>query len=183
MKIYTGFGDQGKTSLFGGKVVSKNDPRVNLYGTLDELNSFLGLVIAKSANKAVNETLEIIQNELFVLSTHIAAGDSKSTAGLKDKISKEHIRSMEQTIDRFNEQLPELKQFILPGGNEAAAVAHIARTVCRRAERLWVELNEREELPAEQGVYLNRLSDLLFVIARYLNLSLGGMETFWRGLR
>jgi len=183
LKIYTGFGDKGKTALLGGKVVSKSDSRVHLYGTLDELNSFLGLLLVNIQTAELKDLILELQNEIFVLSSEIAAGDEKMLASFKDKIGAPQVDKLEAAIDRLSDKIPPLKKFILPGGSEAAAVAHIARTVCRRAERLWVELNAQDPLPFEQGVYLNRLSDLLFVVARYLNVINGTPEITWQGLR
>jgi len=169
MKIYTGFGDKGKTALFGGKVVSKDDKRIETYGTLDELNSILGLLIIKVDEQSIRTVLVNIQHEIFIISSEIATPDSKRQVKLKNRISKENIRSIEKTIDDISENLDPLKNFILPGGSESAALGHIARTVCRRAERNLASLVSESEVRNELLVYLNRLGDLFFVLARFLN--------------
>jgi len=183
MKIYTGFGDSGDTVLCNGEKVNKTDLRVQVYGTLDELNSILGLLRVKGTVPEIDVLLKRIQNELFVLSTEVATPNEKKRRTLKRNLSRKQISGLEKSIDHLSEKLPMLKQFILPGGGEAAALAHVARTVCRRAERLLVQLMRQHTLRAETLVYLNRLSDLLFVIARYFNLKAGIKDIPWEGLK
>ncbi len=183
MKIYTGVGDKGKTHLFGGQVVSKSALRIETYGTLDELNSFLGLLESKLSNAEINQLLEKLQSQIFTLSSEIATPDEIQRAKFKERIGTEDIRFLEQTIDHYSEKLPQLKSFILPGGGEAGALCHIARTICRRAERNLIRWGQEEAVENQWIVYLNRLSDLLFVLARYLNLMEGKQETVWKGLR
>lgn len=182
MKIYTGFGDQGKTALFGGKNVPKNHPRVEVYGQLDELNSVIGLIVAKDINNDPDHILRRIQNELFVVSSEIATPDRKKTERFSELIGRAHQHSLEKEIDRLSAHLPELKNFILPGGCEAAALCHLARTVCRRAERALVGLMREEDIRQDILIYLNRLGDLLFVLSRFYNHRAGLEDTPWKGL-
>ncbi len=180
MKIYTGFGDKGKTSLLGGEVVNKDDTRIETYGTLDELNSIIGLLRTKIVEQSINKILFRIQNEIFILSSEIATPDAKRQGKLKNRISEKNIRKIEDTIDDISEKLDPLKNFILPGGSESAAIAHMARTVCRRAERNLATLNSRSDLRGELIVYLNRLGDLFFILARYLNKSNNVSDVIWK---
>lgn len=183
MKIYTGFGDEGNTALFGGQVVKKNHARVEIYGTLDELNSVIGLLRCKNDDAEVDGLLNQIQNEIFVVSAELATPEEKMRDRFVDCIDELHIHSIEQRIDHFSEHLDPLKQFILPGGSEAAAFAHLARTVCRRAERKLVAFNEDPLVRKELLIYLNRLSDLFFVLARYQNKLAGQPDVKWKGLK
>jgi cob(I)alamin adenosyltransferase len=169
MKIYTGFGDEGNTALFGGKVVKKNDIRIEIYGTLDELNSAIGLLRAKNSDQVIDDILNTIQEEIFILSSEIATPDQKRQNKLRNQISVENIKNIEKIIDDFSDKLKPLKNFILPGGSESASIAHLARTICRRTERKLTDLITRNQIRKEIVVYINRLSDLLFVLARYLN--------------
>ncbi|MEJ2543303.1 MAG: cob(I)yrinic acid a,c-diamide adenosyltransferase [Calditrichaceae bacterium] len=180
MKIYTGFGDKGKTSLFGGEVVNKNNPRIETYGTLDELNSLIGFLVTKNTEKYIQNILLIIQNEIFVLSSEIATPDTKRQKKLKNLITDKDIENIEKNIDEISEKLEPLKNFILPGGSESAAIAHLARTVCRRAERNLTKLMDQAEVRGELLVYINRLSDLFFVIARYLNKLNNQPDIVWK---
>ncbi len=170
MKIYTGSGDRGQTSLFGGKKVPKDNLRVQVYGTLDEVNSMIGFLRSKNNFQAVDSSLRKIQNDIFVLSAEIASPGQKSIEKKIDQISIEYL---EKLIDSLSDELVPLKKFILPGGCEVAAICHLTRTICRRAERLFVELLHQEEFRKELLVYINRLSDFFFVLARYLNFSEG----------
>jgi len=181
MKIYTGFGDRGKTSLFGGEVVQKDDPRIELYGTLDELNSLLGLLRAKNTDKQIDSRLRREQSHIFTLSSEIATPDPKIRHKIPSPLTLTEAGQLEKEMDELSQKLPALKNFILPGGSEAAAIAHIARTVCRRCERLFVALHEQSKQREELLVYLNRLSDWLFLIARYLNKLSNIKETTWDG--
>ncbi len=183
MKIYTGFGDKGQTSLWGGETVSKNDPRVMAYGALDELNSQIGLIRAYKLPAQIDSSLQQRQNEIFNLSAEIAASGIKVADNLNDRIGTAQIDLLEQEMDQWTQQLPELKRFILPGGNLPAATAHIARTVCRRAEREIITIGNKENISQMILVYINRLSDWLFTLARLLNFQAEIEDTFWETVR
>lgn len=180
MKIYTKTGDNGQTSLFGGHRVSKDDLRIESYGTVDELNSVLGMALHDISDKKLHDVIFELQNELFVLGSDLAT--PKSDSG-KDRhitrISAEHVERLEKLIDTFTEEVPPLKYFILPGGSRAASWLHIGRTICRRAERKVVTLYNNVDIGAHIVVYLNRLSDLLFVLARYANKTAGVPDVKW----
>lgn len=178
-KVYTRTGDQGQTSLANGERSGKDSLRVCAYGEVDELNSLLGLVRAKSAGAELQQLLEHIQNDLFVLGADLAAplpADAKQDP--MRRISPAEVESLEKAIDRHNESLPPLKEFILPAGNEVGALLHVARAVARRAERETVRLAQAESINAQALIYLNRLSDLLFVLARVANRQGGSSEVF-----
>lgn len=179
MKIYTKTGDRGDTSLFGGQRVPKDALRIEAYGTVDELNSVLGIVRADNKEPLIDEILEAIQNELFELGADLATPRSISNKLVK-RIQSKHAQRLERVIDRLDAQLKPLKAFVLPGGSPVAARLHFARTVCRRAERAVVRLSRNEDIGEDITVYLNRLSDLLFVLARYANLRAGIPETTWK---
>lgn len=166
MKIYTKTGDQGTTALFSGGRVSKAHPRVEAYGTVDELNSALGVV--RALQPTSDEWLHRIQVELFTLGADLAT-PLASEASWVVRVSAEPITWLEERIDEMSAMLPQLQNFILPGGCLVAAHLHVARTICRRAERLTVELSEAEEINPQVVIYLNRLSDFLFTLARYEN--------------
>jgi cob(I)alamin adenosyltransferase len=169
MKIYTKTGDAGETSLYGGQRVSKADARVEAYGTVDETNALLGVVRASGAVPDVDALLEQIQNELFVVGGELACPPERvATLGMP-LIDAPRIEALEQAIDRYEAELAPLKSFVLPGGSVTASGLHHARAVCRRAERLVVAIASENPVRAELVVYLNRLSDLLFVLARYAN--------------
>ena len=177
-KVYTRTGDQGQTSLATGERVSKASLRVSAYGEVDELNSLLGLARTKIAGE-LQPLLEQIQNDLFVLGADLAA--PLSAPGQPDpmrRISPAEVETLEKAIDRYNEALPPLKEFILPAGNEAGALLHVARAVARRAERETVRLAQTERINPQAITYLNRLSDLLFVLARAANRQGGSSEVF-----
>ncbi|HQU14620.1 MAG: ATP:cob(I)alamin adenosyltransferase [Chromatiales bacterium 21-64-14] len=171
-KIYTRTGDQGTTGLGDGGRVAKDDPRVEAYGTVDELNSTLGLVLAQPLPAGVRECLLEVQHDLFDLGGELCIPGHTA-------IRAAQVTVLERTLDRFNADLPPLKEFILPGGGPAGAACHLARTVCRRAERRVVTLARNAAVGPEVVRYLNRLSDLLFVIARVLARQGGGQETLW----
>lgn len=171
-KIYTRTGDKGSTGLGDGSRVDKDSLRVETFGTIDELNSLVGLVLAADFDDAVRKSLTRTQHELFDL------GGELCMPGYT-LIPAEFVERLESDLDRFNEDLPPLKDFILPGGSEAAARCHLARTVCRRAERLMVSLAKVEDINEVSLRYLNRLSDLLFVLARVLARANGGLEVIW----
>ena len=182
MKIYTGTGDEGETGLFAGGRVAKDDPRIEAFGTVDELNSLLGMAIAAGPGEDLGVLLARLQNELFAVGAQLATPQPEQHG--TRMIEESHVEALEQEIDRYQEQLPELKQFILPGGSPAAATLHCARTVCRRAERHVVTLNRSGNNTASPCllVYLNRLGDLLFVLGRAANQQAGHAETPWPGL-
>ncbi|MEX0968357.1 MAG: cob(I)yrinic acid a,c-diamide adenosyltransferase [Bacteroidia bacterium] len=178
MKIYTKKGDQGFTSLIGGSKVQKSHIRINAYGTIDELNSFLGLVRDHTTGEQERAELYHIQNQLFTIGSLLASEPGKSKMKLPE-LKQSSIDMMEQAMDKMNEALPELTAFILPGGHPTGSYCHIARCVCRRAERLVVELNTHEPLIPLVIPFLNRLSDYLFVLARKMVHDAGGEEVQW----
>jgi cob(I)alamin adenosyltransferase len=174
-RIYTGGGDRGETSLGDGSRVPKLDCRIAAFGAVDELNSHVGLALAAELPAELRETLRRVQNELFDL-----GADLSVPFGVADRlrISEDHIERLEQDCDRLNADLSELKSFVLPGGSEAAARLHVARSVCRRAEREALAAAEELDISRLALVYLNRLSDLLFILARTANA--GGEEPLWK---
>jgi len=172
-KIYTKTGDDGTTGLGDGTRVAKDSQRVGAYGTVDELNSTIGFVLAQEIPPAVRESLTQIQHDLFDL------GGELCIPGMA-MVHEADVERLEQTLDGFNADLPALKDFILPGGGMAAAACHVARTVCRRAEREVVTLARSEPVRPEAVRYLNRLSDLLFVLARVLARASGHGEVLWQ---
>lgn len=171
MKIYTRTGDSGQTSLVGGKRVSKTHPRLEAYGTVDELSSHLGLLSSQLTDHHHRQTILTIQQTLFSLSA-ILATEPESKWQPKP-LSPSHTEKLEAEIDHLQQQLPALHSFIIPGGSQAACQAHVCRTVCRRAERCILALTEEIEVSADVLRYVNRLSDYLFVLARHLNVSKG----------
>lgn len=177
MKIYTKTGDAGQTSLYGGQKVSKASTRIASYGTVDELNSVLGMAISESISDQGKAYLNSIQHQLFVLGADLATPISREVR--ISRISSAEVEFLEQSIDEMETQLPPLKNFILPGGTKAGATLHYSRTVCRRAERITIECSKEEELSPLSIVYLNRLSDFLFVLGRFENHSSGTEETPW----
>ena len=179
MRIYTKTGDKGETSLFGGKRVKKNTLRIETYGTVDELNSVIGICRSINTDKKIDAILEIIQNDLFTLGTDLSTSLEIKNKKVK-RIQTTAITHLEQLIDKIESQLKPLKQFILPGGNNTAAMLHFARTICRRAERLVVQLSQKESVGENPTIYLNRLSDLLFVLARWSNYLSGTTEYLWK---
>ena len=179
MKIYTKTGDQGTTSLFGGKRVSKADLRIDAYGTVDELNSFIGLVRDQEVNQKRKEVLISIQNKLFIIGS-ILATEPGNTKVKIPALREEDIQFLEKEIDAMETELPPLRFFILPGGHSAISFCHVARTVCRRAERLTTALNDQEKIEVMVLKYLNRLSDYLFVLSRKMTQELGVEELPWR---
>lgn len=181
MKIYTKTGDKGETSLFGGKRVGKDNPRLEAYGTVDELNSLLGFCVSVSKSDEVRELLTYLQNRLFDTGADLATPlDFLSERITIPRISESHITAVEKAIDFFDAQLPALTGFILPGGSEAACRLHIARSVCRRAERCVVALQKGEQINQNIIIFLNRVSDLLFVLARYENKISGTGDVNWK---
>ncbi len=180
IKIYTKTGDRGETGLFGGERVPKDSARVEAYGTVDELNACLGVVCAQVPEGDVADCLRRIQSELFDLGADLATPLAVTTTTKQvPRTREEQTTQLEQWIDRYEEELPPLTRFILPSGSQAGAILHFARTVCRRAERRVVRLRQTEEVNAEIVRYLNRLSDLLFVLARVVNHRAGMPEMTW----
>lgn len=180
-KIYTRTGDEGDTGLFGGGRVSKDHPRVEAYGDIDELNASIGLARSIEMMPRIDEVLAPIQRDLFAIGALLATPDLvKMREQLaKARISDERIAQMERSIDDGESELEPLTAFIMPGGTPKAAALHVARTVCRRAERAVVKLQREVELPQVVIIYLNRLSDLLFVLARVANRRAGAGEVTW----
>lgn len=178
MKIYTKGGDTGETSLIGGSRVKKNDVRIEAYGTVDELNAFIGLIRDAAVDQTEEAHLIQIQHELFIIGSTLAAEkEGQTNLPVLDPSS---IERLEKTIDALNEKLPALRNFILPGGDRAASYCHIARTVCRRAERRTVALAELSKVENALIRYLNRLSDYLFTLARHYTQAHNGEETLWK---
>src|SRR5262245_43535789 len=171
-KVYTRGGDSGETSLVGGARVSKASPRVDSYGDVDELNSVIGLARARLDDTEIDQSLSTIQNDLFTVAADLA---SPSTVEVP-RVGESFVQTLESMSDHYNAELGPLKEFILPGGSEAGATLHLARTVARRAERRAVGLAESEDLNPQIIVYLNRLSDLLFILARAVNHRSGAPE-------
>ncbi|QEG37297.1 cob(I)yrinic acid a,c-diamide adenosyltransferase [Bythopirellula goksoeyrii] len=181
MKIYTKTGDDGTTGLYGGGRVSKCDERIKACGTVDELNALLGVVRASGVSASVDKVLGHIQNQLFDLGAELATPDASSRG--TDYLQDSDVAQLEAWIDQFDPALPELKTFILPGGSKAAAGIHLARSVCRRAEREMVALNQRSSLRNTILLYINRLGDLLFVLARTANAEVGVPDVAWQKSR
>jgi cob(I)alamin adenosyltransferase len=179
MKIYTKNGDKGTTSLIGGTRVPKHSLRIESYGTVDELNSYVGLIRDQDIDKIYKTQLLEIQDRLFTIGSSLAADPEKSKMKLPDLI-KSDVQFLEDKMDEMDEQLPELKFFILPGGNTTVSYCHLARCVCRRAERITTNLDEHEFVAPIVMQYLNRLSDYLFVLGRKIAFDLGAEEQAWR---
>ena len=181
MKIYTKTGDAGDTGLFGGGRVPKDDPRVEAYGDVDELNAVIGMARAVELMPRVDEVLVPLQRDLFAIGALLATPDREKMAQhlQKARIDERRIAELEQAIDDAESELEPLRAFILPGGTPKAAALHVARTVCRRAERHVVRLHHAVELPSLVVIYLNRLSDLLFTLARLANHRDGAGDVTW----
>jgi cob(I)alamin adenosyltransferase len=179
MKIYTKTGDTGDTSLFGGQRVPKDALRIEAYGTIDELNSVLGIVRADNGDPEVDAIIRKIQEQLFVLGADLATPRSIERKSVH-RIEPRDTQPLERLIDRFEAKLKPLKNFILPGGSPVAARIHFARTVCRRAERAVVRLSRHEDIGEGAIAYLNRLADFLFVLARSVNQKADVQETKWK---
>jgi cob(I)alamin adenosyltransferase len=178
MKIYTKTGDKGQTSLIGGTRVPKYHLRIETYGTVDELNSYIGLIMCQNIDAHDQQLLKEIQDRLFTVGASLAADPEKSKMKIPD-LHDADITLLEDEMDLINETLPPLKHFVLPGGNTVVSYCHIARCVCRRAERLTVELAENSFVDEHVTVYLNRLSDYLFVLARKLTMYFKAEENIW----
>ena len=178
MKIYTKTGDQGVTSLIGGTKVPKNHIRIESYGTVDELNSFIGLIMDQRIPTEINTLLKEIQDRLFTIGASLASDPEKSKMKIPD-LNLTDVELLESAIDEMNDFLPELKHFILPGGSTTISYCHLARCVCRRAERLVVSLAANSFVEEKIIIYLNRLSDYLFVLGRYIGFKAGITENQW----
>lgn len=179
MKIYTKTGDAGSTALFGGRRVSKADLRIEAYGTIDELNSWMGLVRDQPVNEGRSQLLISIQNNLFVIGSMLAAEPGNSRIKIPF-LRASAAADLEEAIDGMDATLPPLRSFVLPGGSYSVSHCHVARTVCRRAERCVVALHQLEPVDQSVLVYLNRLSDFLFVLCRAMAQELGVEETPWK---
>jgi cob(I)alamin adenosyltransferase len=180
-KIYTKTGDKGTTSLIGGTKVSKSHRRIEAYGTIDELNSFVGLCSDYLTQGAIPNVLAEIQDRLFTIGSSLACDPEKETKLKIPDLHEEDITLLEKEMDKMNEALPVMKSFILPSGHITASTLHVARCVCRRAERCIVRMhNKGDEVPALITIYLNRLSDYLFVLARFAAFKLGAAEVPWK---
>jgi cob(I)alamin adenosyltransferase len=180
MKIYTKTGDKGETGLFGGERVSKDSPRISAYGTIDELNSFLGYTITEVKDASVKDTLLKIQNYLFTIGSDLATPDTEKNNRLNIQRTPESFyKEIEKMIDHYDSKLEELKNFILPGGSKSASLLHICRTICRRAEREVVALKKSVTIGDNIIIFLNRLSDLFFVLSRFENKVSNHPDTIW----
>jgi cob(I)alamin adenosyltransferase len=179
MKIYTKTGDQGTTSLFGGKRVSKGDLRIETYGTVDELNSWMGVIRDQDVNAKRSEVLISIQDRLFTIGSVLATEPGNTKVKIPS-LSESDIEFLEKEIDTMETELEPMRFFVLPGGHQSVSFCHVARTVCRRAERLIINLHSHESVDALVIKYLNRLSDYLFVLSRKMTAELGVLETPWK---
>ena len=179
MKIYTRTGDDGTTGLIGGSLFKKHNIRLEAYGTIEELNSYIGMIRSMQTDLPIDKILEIIQNKLFVIGANLATDESISLIKKQLPCQKADIELLENEMDEMNNSLPELRNFILPGGCQASSFCHVARTVCRRAERHIVELSENKEVDSNLIKFINRLSDYLFVLSRKINLDQKAPEILW----
>ena len=177
MRIYTKTGDDGNTGLQGDFRISKSHPRIMAYGTVDEANAAIGVVLTNSLDDDVSQLLSQIQNDLFLLGSDLS---NQNLNNLKNRISLEMIDNLEVFIDTFESELPPITNFILPGGNVAAAQIHQVRTIVRRAETLVVKLSDKDEINSNSIKYLNRLSDLMFVMGRLINKRNGVEDIIWK---
>lgn len=177
--IYTGTGDKGTTSLVGGQRVSKAHQRIESYGTVDELNSFIGLLISSLDEQADKDFLLFIQHKLFTIGSYLATDQEQTELKIESKVTPESIERIEREIDRVDAELPRMKNFVLPGGCRSASLAHVCRTVCRRAERQIYRLAETVPVEEPVLVFMNRLSDYLFVLARKECIKNNGKEIIW----
>jgi cob(I)alamin adenosyltransferase len=179
MKIYTKVGDGGDTYLFGGGKVRKDHPRVNAYGDVDELNSVLGMAVSVAQSSDMRDAIVAVQRELFILGADLATPPDARPPKAVPRIGAEHIARLEREIDVLSQDLPALTHFILPGGSALGSVLHMARAVCRRSERVLVPLMGSDQSIKDAQIYINRLSDYLFVLARATNQRAGVQETLW----
>jgi len=181
-KIYTKKGDRGETYLGGGQRVYKDNQRLNAYGSIDELNSFIGMALSSDLYEDITEALKIVQNDLFILGSDLCFLEEDKKEKSIPIIEERHVLALEKLIDSYLSEMEPLETFILPAGTKGACALHIARTVCRRAEREIVTLSKEERVSLFVIKYLNRLSDALFVMARYENLKKECQETYWNSL-
>ena len=179
MKIYTKTGDKGKTSLIGGTRVPKHHLRIEAYGTVDELNSHIGLIRDQDMDEHSKQMLVEIQDRLFTIGSSLASDPEKSKMKIPD-LKEDDILLLEKEMDKMNETLPEMRSFVLPGGHTTVSYCHLARCVCRRAERKVIHLAEENFVAESVIIYLNRLSDYLFVLARKLTMDLKAVEIPWK---
>ncbi|RAU83638.1 cob(I)yrinic acid a,c-diamide adenosyltransferase [Pontibacter arcticus] len=179
MKIYTKTGDKGKTSLIGGTRVAKSDVRIEAYGTVDELNSYIGLVRDQEVNCNRADILKEIQDRLFTIGASLASDPVKSKMKTPD-LHNEDVLLLEQEIDNYTSEVPPLRAFVLPGGHQSVSFCHVARCVCRRAERIAIQLQQESEVEDLVIIYLNRLSDYLFALCRIMTHELGAEEIAWK---
>ena len=177
MKIYTKTGDDGNTGLQGDFRIAKSHPRILAYGTVDEANAMIGIVLSNVLDDDVREVLNMIQNELFLLGSDLS---NQNLNDLKNRISLDMVEKLEKIIDKFELELPPITNFILPGGNVAAAQIHQVRTIVRRAETMVVQLSDKDEINSNCIKYLNRLSDLMFVMGRLINKRNGIEDIIWK---
>jgi cob(I)alamin adenosyltransferase len=180
VRIYTKTGDDGTTGLIGGVRVKKYNIRLESYGTVDELNSYIGLIVSMDIDKHIKEVLKKVQSVLFTIGAQLATDDSVSEFKKQVPCKQEDIEMLEKEMDEMFKVLPKLNNFILPGGSQAAAHAQVARTICRRAERRIVELSEQTEIDKNLIIFINRLSDYLFVVGRKISFDDKVAETLWR---
>lgn len=179
MKIYTKTGDKGMTSLVGGTRISKGDLKIESYGTVDELNSWIGLLRDQPVNESRKDLLKEIQDRLFTIGADLASEAEQTKKKIPDLFDTD-IQLLETEMDKMDAEIPPLRAFVLPGGHQSVSFAHVARTVCRRAERLVIRLSEVEETNELIVKYLNRLSDYLFVLSRKMTQELGTEEVSWK---
>ena len=180
MKIYTKTGDKGQTGLIGGRRVSKADLRIDAYGTVDELNSWIGLVRDQAVNSNRKELLKEIQDRLFTIGAELATDPEKAPKQVMPAIVPADVTLLETSMDAMDAELPELRAFVLPGGHESVSFCHLARTVCRRAERLTIALDDTSPVDPMVVQYLNRLSDYLFMLSRKMAQEVGAEEVEWK---
>ncbi len=176
MKIYTKTGDDGTTGIQNGARISKTDSRIQAYGMVDEINSFLGIILSKLDEKDLVNLITKIQNDLFLVGSDLSNPDLKNT---QNRVNDEMIKTLEENIDNLEKKLPPITNFILPGGHEIAALVHVSRSITRRAEIFVIFLSEKEKINNNCIIYLNRLSDLLFVIARTINQRKNVKDVIW----
>lgn len=180
MKLYTKTGDKGKTGLIGGTRVVKNDIRLEAYGTVDELNSFIGLLTTYPMPEEDLKTLRFIQHKLFTIGSYLATDTSKTLLDSASVLEIESISKIELDIDRIDKVVPELNSFILPGGSQSGALSHVCRTVARRAERRLYDMNEFYPINDQVVIFMNRLSDYFFILSRFLTFTSGCQEICWK---
>lgn len=180
MKLYTKTGDKGQTGLIGGSRVMKNDIRIETYGTVDELNSFVGLLTCQQITDEDVRFLRSIQNQLFTIGSYLATDTTKVELSNASILKKDAISLLEKEIDRIDDQLPSLVSFVLPGGSQSGALCHVCRTITRRAERRLFDMQNVYHVDNQINIYINRLSDYFFALSRFYTLKNGGEEICWK---